>query len=276
MKFTTAHLHWLYKQAKDERTRIVIKELEKRLGSAEYKSSLVHFDAPREYLRLGRWKIWLNKENPFYSIKAYTGIFYEKEHCRIPYFPARNDSIIFDIGANEGFYTLKAREIAPKAKIVAIEPNPSAFLILKKNIKTNNLKDIFAINKAVTSKIGKVEFEIVKGHTSVSGLKVYQKYRKKGQLYTIKVPSITLKAVCKLYGIRKIDLLKVDIEGSELEVLRSNEKTLAITKKVVVEYHKNRKYVEELMVKNGFAVVAMERKKYCGDIYFLRKVPIVP
>lgn len=270
MQFTAKHLCWLSKQARDRRTKIIIQQLEKELKLAKSRNAAEFFDMTKRLpLRLGNWKIWLNEENPFYSIKAYTGIFRENEHCKVPDFPSKNDSTILDIGANEGFFTLRAREMAPRARIVAVEPNISAFRVLKKNVQSNGLKNILIVNKAITSRTGKITFEIVKGHTSVGGLRVYKKYRHRGQLERIVVPSITLERLCKLHAIESVDLLKIDVEGSELEILDSSREILPSIKKVVVEYHENRESVKELMVKNGFAVKRMEKKKYCGDVYFV-------
>lgn len=269
VQFTAKHLRWLLKQARDHRTKTIIQQWEKKVKLAKNRNAAVFFNVTKRFpLRLGNWKIWLNEENPFYSIKAYTGIFRENEHCKVPDFPSKNDSTILDIGANEGFFTLRVREMAPEARIIAVEPNISAFRVLKKNVESNRLKNIIIINKAITSRTGKIVFEIVRGHTSVGGLRVYKKYRHKGQLKRIIVPSITLERLCKLHAIKSIDLLKMDVEGSELEILESSRKILPNVKKVVVEYHENRKSVKGLMVKNNFTVKRMERKKYCGDIYF--------
>lgn len=225
-------------------------------------------------LDLGRWKIWLNEENSFYSMKTYVAIFKDREHRKVAGFPSKKDTVIFDLGANEGFYTLKAREMAPKAKIIAVEPNPSAFRILKRNIAANGLKDVIALNMAVTSRNGKVGFEVVKGQTSIGGLKVYKKYRKRGELKRIVVGSVTLNRLCTLHKIDCIDLLKMDVEGSELDVLKGGKGILPNVRKVVLEYHgaqKTEKPAIRLMVKNNFRIAKTDRKKYYGDIYFVNK-----
>lgn len=160
--------------------------------------------------------------------------------------------------------------MAPEAKIFAIEPNPSAFQVLKRNVETNELENVVVLDRAIWSKTGNVPFEIVKGHTTVGGLKVHKRYRNKGRLYRIVVPSITLEEICEQYRIKNIDLLKMDVEGSELEILKSSKYILPNIRKVVVEYHGNEKSVKEFMVKNDFRIVATEKVNYYGDIYFIR------
>jgi FkbM family methyltransferase len=275
MIFTENHLTWLYKQARGARTKAYIRELEKEampiLGKDKFAIIRIKQKFP---LNLGRWKIWLNEENSFYSLKTYTGIFKDRDHTKMTKFPAKSDLVIVDLGANEGFYTLKAREMAPKAKIIAVEPNPSAFRTLKRNVTSNKLRNIIIMNKAITSRIGKISFEIIKGQTSIGGLKVYEKYRKRGKLKKIIVDSITLEKLCKLNNVKNMDLLKMDVEGSELDILKNSENILPCIKKVVVEYHeaqKTKKPVIAIMLRNGFRIALIDREKYYGNLYFIKR-----
>jgi len=253
---------WLYRQAKDKKTKLILKELEKGINVKQ-----------RFPLRLGKWKIWLNKENPILSLKTYSEIFKDKDHTKLPNFPAKNDLTIIDLGANEGFYTLKAKEKAPKSKIIAVEPNPNAFKLLKKNVGTNKLKDVIVVNEAVTSKSGKITFEIVKGATTIGALKIYKKYRDRKRLRKVIVNSITLEKLCKKYKINKIDLLKIDVEGSEFDILKSSKNILPKMKKVVIEYHRaqrTRSGIKKLMLKNNFRILLVDANRYYGDIYFMK------
>lgn len=68
--------------------------------------------------------------------------------------------IIIDCGANIGISVLFFKFIYPDCSIVAFEPNPQAFKLLKKNVEQNNLKDIELHNLALTDKEGETEFFI--------------------------------------------------------------------------------------------------------------------
>jgi FkbM family methyltransferase len=182
--------------------------------------------------------------------------------------------VIVDLGANEGLYVLKMKENSPNAKIIAVEPNPEAFRILKKNVETNNLSDVILVNSAVSSKNGKVNFEIIKGSTEVGALKLYEKFENRGEIRKISVTSITLEKLFNMFNLNKIDLLKMDVEGTELEILKSAESILPKIKKVVVEYHgaqKTKKGVIKLMLKRNFKMLLMEKNKFFGDVYFINK-----
>jgi FkbM family methyltransferase len=265
---------WLYSQAKDNRTKIFLKELETKLKTVKKRNKFTIISKKQKFpVKLGKWNIWLNEENSIYSLDIYFEIFRERHHDKLSNFPLKNDSTIVDLGANEGFYVLKAKERAPKSKIIAVEPNPIAFKVLKGNIRFNKLKNVVIVNKAVTSRNGKINFEIVKGRTEVGAVKVYKKFRKKGRLKKISVDSITLENLCRKYKIDKIDLLKIDVEGNEVDILKSSEAILPNVKKAIIEYHRaqrTRKGVIKIMIKNNFRLVKIDNQKYYGDLYFIR------
>lgn len=259
---------WLYNQAKDSRTKSFLKKLESKSIKDKIKFISIEQKFP---IKLGKWNFWLNKENMIYSLDIYLEIFKEKHHGMMRNFPSKNDSIILDLGANEGFYVLKAKEKAQNSKIIAIEPNPTAFRVLKGNVETNRLKNVITLNKAVTSKNGKIKFEIVKGRSEVGSVKVYEKYRK--NLKNITVDSITLEELCKKYKIDKIDLLKIDVEGSEVDILESSENVLPKVKKAIIEYHNAQKTIKgviKIMTKNNFKLLKIDDQKFYGDLYFIR------
>jgi FkbM family methyltransferase len=265
---------WLYAQAKDKRTKDFIKKLEIKSIPFDRKDRFAVVNLEQEFpLKLGKYKIWLNKENLVYSLDIYMELFREKHHSKLSSFLPTNDSIIIDLGANEGYYVLKAKESAPKSKIIAVEPNPTAFNVLKRNIEANKLKNVILVNKAVTSKNGRVKFEIVKGRSGVGAVKVYKEFRR--NLKKIIVDSITLENLCKKYKIDKIDLLKIDVEGSEVDILKSSKDILPKVKKAIIEYHnaqKTKESVIKIMIYNNFKLVKIDDEKYYGDLYFIRNV----
>jgi FkbM family methyltransferase len=265
---------WLYTQAKDERTKNFIKILEMKSSSVDRKDRFAVVSLKQKFpLILGKYKIWLNKENSVYSLDIYMELFRERHHGKLSSFLPTNESVIIDLGANEGYYVLKAKEFAPKSKIIAVEPNPTAFRILKKNVEANKLKNVILMNKAVTPRNGKIKFEVVKGRSEVGATKVYEKFRKKGRLKKIIVDSITLESLCKKYKIDKIDLLKIDVEGSEVDILKSSKNVLPKVERAIVEYHRAQRTkgrTIKLMINNNFKLLKIDDQKYYGDLYFIR------
>ncbi len=276
---------WALKQTNDKKTVEYINNLKKELkrknylirmqnGTARVKNDIILVSPGQKFpAKLRKWNLWFNKENEIGSLDTFLELFKDRAHQQLPGFPSKNDRIIIDLGGNEGYFTLAALEKAPKAKIIAVEANPVAFKILKKNMQANKLK-VKLVNSVVSEVKGRVNFEIVKGVTAIGGLRVQGKRSWLAQEYVkkVKLNSTTLEEICKRFKIKKIDLLKIDIEGGEFRVLKSSKKLLKNIKKIVVEVHspKLRSQVKNLLRSNGFTI-ALEEKRSMGDIYFIKK-----
>ncbi|MDO9578419.1 MAG: FkbM family methyltransferase [Candidatus Cloacimonadales bacterium] len=134
----------------------------------------------------------------------------------------RSDDIIFDVGANIGWYTTL---FAGKGKEChAFEPNPKIFDRLINNCKLNNVDEKCRFNNvAVGNKDGIVSFysfkELDHGLSSLSDFNRNDKEE-------IKVPITTLSTYIKKNCIKKVDLIKIDVEGSEYDILTGIEDLL--------------------------------------------------
>jgi len=253
---------WLYRNSGNKRTKDFINKIRKDYVVQKFP------------LVIRKNKIWLNPRNQLRSLKTFSEIFKEKDHTLIKGFLSKKDKIIFDLGANEGFYTLIAKMKSPESKIFCFEPNLYAFKLMKRNLKENKLKSVKLINKAVTSRNGFINFEVVLGRTTIGGTKIYKKYRNKENLKKIKVKSITLKKAMKKNRVERVNLLKIDVEGSEFDILKNSVKVLDKIDKIVVEYHKAQKTKNKtlnILSKNNFKILLVDDKKYYGEIYAVNK-----
>ena len=113
----------------------------------------------------------------------------------------------------------------PQSRIVAFEPNPKIAEYLKTNIKNNSLKNIEVINKAVWTNDNGIDLGIDNADASSIHL---LKNRKK-------VESVRLKDY--LVKEETVDMLKIDIEGAEIEVLTDCRESLSNVKNIFVEFH---------------------------------------
>ncbi len=119
-------------------------------------------------------------------------------------------SVVYDVGAHVGFYTLLAAElVGPLGRVFSFEPLPRNIRYLWKHIALNNCTNIEVIECAVAETSGLVQFE--KGPNSYMGC-VSDRGR-------FPVQAVSLD---DLYGqgkIPKVDVIKMDIEGNELHAL---------------------------------------------------------
>jgi len=136
--------------------------------------------------------------------------------------------IFVDIGANIGYFSLvSAKLVGDQGQVYAFEPDPDNFNLLEKNIKVNNYKNIIAVNKAVSDKSGKARLYLEPDNLCGHSLVV-----KNGNKF-VEVEIIILDEFLKD---KKIDVIKIDVEGFEPVVLegmkniiKNNDKISIIT-----------------------------------------------
>jgi FkbM family methyltransferase len=125
----------------------------------------------------------------------------------LPFSPAT----IVDVGAHIGMASIFFARRYPAAKIIAIEPEPSNFALLLKN--TSSYKNIVPVCAALWREDG----EVTLGRSNVHPKGAFQ-IVENGE---IRVRAVTIDTLMRETGIQSIDILKMDIEGSEKEVFAS-------------------------------------------------------
>lgn len=130
-------------------------------------------------------------------------------------------SVFFDVGANLGAICLPIAK-AVSADIHVFEPSKLIFGYLANNVQKNNLKNITLNNNAVHSCDGKeiTFFEVEHKHGGSSLAATYNNQPN----YLVK--TISLDAYCERNDIPSIDVLKIDVQGFEVEVLKGCKRLL--------------------------------------------------
>lgn len=144
----------------------------------------------------------------------------------------KRGNTVFDIGANNGYYTVLASKLVGKnGKVYAFEPDPQSLKLLYKNLKLNNCNNVFVIESALGDKKCKLTLNQDTSNPGESSLSHMAKNNK------IIVDVITLDQFVKNQKIKKIDLIQMDVEGSEISVLRGGIQTLQSHKisKIITE-----------------------------------------
>jgi FkbM family methyltransferase len=132
-----------------------------------------------------------------------------------------------DVGANQGFFTILAsRQVGGSGRVVAFEPARSEARKLHANIKLNRCANVTVEEMALGAEIGTADFYMYLGHQgSWSGLrKGAEDVEVPSQM--IKVPVMTLDAYVGASALQRLDIMKIDVEGGELNVLRGAMATI--------------------------------------------------
>ncbi|MCM8756773.1 MAG: FkbM family methyltransferase [Candidatus Omnitrophica bacterium] len=139
---------------------------------------------------------------------------------------------IIDCGANIGCFSVLIASRFPEAKVVAIEPERENSIILEWNTKF--YKNIHSIKAAIYSKPQKVNLiqDLTKREDA---FRITED--EEGDSVEI-VNTITIPSILKSFGYNYIDILKIDIEGSEYELFSKNyEEWLGCVKILIIEFH---------------------------------------
>ena len=130
---------------------------------------------------------------------------------------------IIDIGSNIGSVTLPLAKIFSKSKVISIEPTFYAFSKLKKNINLNPiLKKRIKLENVFVSNQNKI---VNKVHSSWNLSNDSKKH--KVHFGTLKKTSKIIKKLDKVCSdVKKVNFIKIDVDGHELDVLKSGKKTI--------------------------------------------------
>ena len=156
---------------------------------------------------------------------------------------------LLEIGANIGYYTLiAARIIKKKGHIYAFEPSPQNTRFLVANIYTNGLENIVEVHReGVADKTGKLPFFLY----TKSNLCSFAKREPEEDIKQTGKIIVDVTTVDKFLGNRKIDYLRMDIEGFEYEAIKGMKNTLEnkerSPKGMFIEMH------SALLRKNGYS-----------------------
>jgi FkbM family methyltransferase len=143
------------------------------------------------------------------------------------FFKIEKGDTTLDVGACIGDTTVPmAIKTGSTGKVIAVEPHPFNVEFLKLNLADFNNVEI--VNKAVWNEKGTVKFHVHKTPTGHSILEGEERDT------SIEVPSDTLD---NMFGDRKIDFAKIDVQGAEVQVLEGGDRFLETTRKLVVETH---------------------------------------
>jgi FkbM family methyltransferase len=135
----------------------------------------------------------------------------------------RPGSVIFDIGAHIGYYSLLAAMLSgPRGRVVAFEPNPRNLRFLRQHVRMNRLSTVDVLPVAVSDREGEAAFE--RGTGSGTG--------RLAATGSLQVTTTTVDAAAAKLGVAP-GFLKIDVEGAEAKLLAGAIETIRLSRPVI-------------------------------------------
>jgi len=123
--------------------------------------------------------------------------------------------------------------------VIAFEPTPSTLNYLKKNITTNKIKNIIVVDKGLSSSEKQLPFLLSKDNPEANFIVSKEDENLQNKDKIIKISTISIDKFCSENNINKIDLIKLDIEGQELEAIKGAREILTINENVKIIFELN-------------------------------------
>jgi FkbM family methyltransferase len=163
-------------------------------------------------------------------------------------------SVVFDLGANVGYYTLLVSVLAgPEGRVFAVEPLPRNLRFLREHVRLNRAANVTVLDAAVSDRSGTAWFEesdsMSRGHIDSRG--------------TIAVRTVALDDLVESGELPRPDLLKIDIEGAEYLALQGFRRTLLAAHPVIfLSTHSTAVHAEccQFLQSLGYAIQPIDGK----------------
>lgn len=178
-------------------------------------------------------------------------------------FVVKKDDVIIDVGAHIGTYTIPfALQIGSNGKVIALEPNDSNADILEKNIRINKLSNVILVRKAAAKQPGILNLRLA-SDPMLSMINAFN------DLDTTSVKTVDLDSLIGDLSIMKVDWLKIDAEGFELEVLEGAKSILErFSPTIIIESRlENQKKMMSMLGEYGYNV-----RFLAGEYFIAEKI----
>ena len=178
--------------------------------------------------------------------------------------------VFIDVGAHVGYYSLTAsKRVGRSGRVISVEPNPPTVDRLKRNISLNNASNVSVQQVACTDTEKMLHFFQAgfenTGSSSESNKNAHSSRE-------IEVRGVPLDTIVKDLDLKRVDLVKIDVEGAELQVLTGMKQSMAkYGPKIIIELVEENlenlgtsvKEVQEFFRQNGY----VQKSHIDGDNY---------
>jgi len=169
-------------------------------------------------------KVYFPKDSLIFRLACEQGI-YEQDNLDILSLLVRPNSTYFDIGANIGLMSIPILQRNDSCMVVSFEPSPNTLRFLSRTVESSNFFERWKIvGKAVGSQVGTLGFFMAS--PDMGAFDGFKDTRRANTDRQIEVPVTTIDVEWEALGRPAVSVIKIDIEGAELEALKGASKCL--------------------------------------------------
>jgi FkbM family methyltransferase len=187
---------------------------------------------------------------------------------------------VIDIGANAGFFSVYAANLAYRGKVYSFEPEKENFSSLIHHIKINRIDNVIPVDKGVSDSEKEMCLYLSKknrGAHSFYREKIRDLEHESAADHQV-VQCVSLKSIFDAYRIKRCDFLKIDAEGEEYAIIEALPvEYLNSINKIAMEYHpvpgKDIYRIADRLDEYGFGAVLFQWKKDFGKLYAYKRRP---
>lgn len=216
------------------------------------------------------WR-WNNENIYFKSWKnSYVGAILKEIYVDRIYdwfFKEKKDLVVLDIGANIGLFTQYARRYAKR--IIVVEPSTESFNFLERAKRDNRWDNVDLVKAALSDRTAhNVPFFDNQVNTTMRSLNI----KMSDGSPTESVATLTMPDLFRQCHIERVDFMKLDVEGSELDIVKSDgfKKVLPFIHNIEIEVHLDEHYKNELFkVLKGYGLKITRTKTLDGVLLYI-------
>jgi FkbM family methyltransferase len=185
---------------------------------------------PRDVIHTNRWGVQLEvRLDTHLGRTVFLYDVYEKNTIRHLLRRLRPGMTVVDCGASIGDYALVLAKRLQSGRVIAFEPLAASFDILCRNIGLNGLTNVFPEKLGVSDRIGDETVFFGADAPASASLRSGP-----GEHASESIRVVDLDSYCASHGIQAVDILKVDVEGNELNCIRGAKRIIGASRNLVL------------------------------------------
>jgi FkbM family methyltransferase len=171
---------------------------------------------PVKIARVRGFHICLNPKDEYISSYIGIGKSYELTTSEVFARLVKKGSVVFDVGANVGWFTLLAAKLTGgEGLVVSLEPEPQNFELLSKSVEMNHFDNVRAMQLCASDNDGQVTLYLA----TPIGMPGSHSMVRNFDVGSITAKASRLETIARQLGVEEIQLVKIDVEGAEPQVI---------------------------------------------------------